>query len=321
MFFKQKKKNDVPNDKNSTDIQPKPVEDNDTIEENWKLEQNINLINHSTSNISSTTEEINKSLYNLINSTTNQSTEISNANNIMYEFSMCMNKVSHNINTVQNRVLESNKAADIGLNTFCDLDTSLSDLQKTFTLLTAIVNNLVNKIDSVNSITDSISQIASQTNLLSLNASIEAARAGEAGKGFSVVAGEVRKLAENSKLSVQSITEILDDIKADILNTSSAMKSGNIALNTQQKTLLDTKSSFTNIKTSVNATTNEISDCIDNISSVYNKKNSIMDIIWKAGSLAQENNILCEEISNNIDSQSKNIDNLNKLVNSWENEK
>ena len=63
-------------------------------------------------------------------------------------------------------------------------------------------------VDQVNSLTDEIMSIASQTNLLSLNASIEAARAGEAGKGFAVVAGEIGSLAQNSRQTASNIQEI-----------------------------------------------------------------------------------------------------------------
>ena len=75
-------------------------------------------------------------------------------------------------------------------------------------------------VDQVNSLTDEIMSIASQTNLLSLNASIEAARAGEAGKGFAVVAGEIGSLAENSRQTAGNIQKINSVVVSAVHNLS-----------------------------------------------------------------------------------------------------
>lgn len=78
-------------------------------------------------------------------------------------------------------------------------------------------------VDEIKILADTIGEIADQTNLLSLNASIEAARAGEAGKGFSVVAEEIRKLAEQTTQSVDNIRSVTSDVQkafSNLINNS-----------------------------------------------------------------------------------------------------
>ncbi|RBI68189.1 chemotaxis protein [Vreelandella sulfidaeris] len=77
---------------------------------------------------------------------------------------------------------------------------------------------------SINSITESIAQIANQTNLLSLNAAVEAARAGEQGRGFAVVANEVRRLAKGSSEAVAEITQVLKENSALVERTTHSMQ-------------------------------------------------------------------------------------------------
>ncbi len=73
------------------------------------------------------------------------------------------------------------------------------------------------KVKEIDALTEEILSISSQTNLLALNASIEAARAGEAGKGFAVVAGEINQLADHSKLAVNKIRQITEDVVENVV--------------------------------------------------------------------------------------------------------
>ena len=230
-----------------------------------QVKQEINSLRDTSNNIASSINEVTDSVNTLSNATVSQSQEIDTAATILRDFSDSMEKLAYNVTNVQIKVYDTDELSNKGITSIEKLDSSLNDLQSAFTVSSSTVNELVSKLESVNTITDSISQIAGQTNLLSLNAAIEAARAGEAGKGFSVVAGQVRKLADNSKQAVQSITKILEEIKKDILNASTAMNRGNEAINIQQETLSETKDSFQCIKSSIDDATNEINDCIENL--------------------------------------------------------
>ena len=91
-------------------------------------------------------------------------------------------------------------------------------------LETAVENS--RGVDKINELTNEILGISSQTNLLALNASIEAARAGEAGKGFSVVADEIRNLAERSKETannIQQISALVTDAVEDLAQNANGM--------------------------------------------------------------------------------------------------
>lgn len=87
------------------------------------------------------------------------------------------------------------------------------------------MNSLNNKIIKVDEITETIIEISSQTNLLALNAAIEAARAGENGMGFSVVAEEIRELADKSNNSTEKIQQILGDIKNNAVQVQRLLES------------------------------------------------------------------------------------------------
>lgn len=86
--------------------------------------------------------------------------------------------------------------------------------------LSDVIHSLDNRSNEINQITEAITEISDQTNLLALNAAIEAARAGESGRSFSIVAEEIKKLAEESAVSAKQITVLISTIQNE---TTTAM--------------------------------------------------------------------------------------------------
>lgn len=115
----------------------------------------------------------------------------------------------------------------VGTESMSNMDSSMKKIYSANQLLDESVQVANNSTKEAIDIIHLIGNIANQTNLLALNAAIEAARAGEAGKGFSVVAAEIRKLADNVKTAVNSVDGIINDITAAINKTTdNARESG-----------------------------------------------------------------------------------------------
>lgn len=278
------------------------------------LESSINNLDEHASSISSKLSGVNDAVSEIHSAISNQGITISETNNMLSKFNDEMESLAFNINDVHSSILNTSNQADNGLNNLSTLDTSLEELKKAFGSSTSIVNDLVSKIESVNLITDSISQIASQTNLLALNAAIEAARAGEAGRGFGVVADEIRKLAESSKNAVENITKILEEIKSDIMDTSTAMSSAGNAITLQNSTVQDTKGAFSDIKSSIDNSVGQIEEGVNLLVSATLTKDSILEKVNIIAIASRETVNYTEDISSNINKQINDISSITSSI-------
>ena len=121
------------------------------------------------------------------------------------------------------------------------------EIRETVAETTRKVKRLAESSQEISKIVALISQIASRTNLLALNASIEAARAGEAGRGFAIVADEVRQLADKSAKSLKEIEQIVMQIQSETSSVMTAMEEGTQQVITGTKLAEEAKRSLDNI--------------------------------------------------------------------------
>ena len=178
-----------------------------------------------------------------------------------------------------------------------NLAESISETTNTFRDFEVKIVKSGENISKINEITNLINSISEQTNLLALNAAIEAARAGESGRGFSVVADEIRKLAEQSKESASSISELIGSIyteNEEMITTSKAVSED---FNNQNLVITETLASFNSISKAIDDVIPKIENITKATLTINSQKSDIINRVESTAAVAEETSAATEEIS------------------------
>ncbi|AZB42483.1 hypothetical protein CEF21_09380 [Bacillus sp. FJAT-42376] len=206
-----------------------------------------------------------------------------------------------------------------------DVNTQMTSLSEEMDKVSVIIQKVVESITDlqketkdVESIVKTITHISDQTNLLALNASIEAARAGEHGKGFSVVANEIRILAENSKQSAGGIHEILDRIIEKTNKTSEDMQLGNEAFLSSLASSDEVKKRMDHILLTVEDVSNGAVQLEERLDALSQNTSLVMEEASSVSAVTDQTSAVIEEVLSSTEEQNTRIGSMVRSIHDLE---
>ena len=295
-MFKESNKNfiyDVINNKEKQDIIIEEVKNlNDKIDKNTGNVLNIvdviteesNVLQESLEQISNGSKKNSEVVQSQVESSRIIQDKLKNAAGLTKE----MNVLSENTGKV---IRESNGIV-------CELKEQSEMVNRTNEEVKEMMKKLQEGSGNIVAVTETIDNIVKQTNLLALNASIEAARAGESGKGFSVVADEIRKLAEQSGQSIENVISITNDIQNRLMTCVSAVDKLTEANNKQNSLVTRTTDIFEDIDCNTKNIIVKVSNVNEEVKNILDSNETIVRGINDISSVAEETMAMTEECSN-----------------------
>ncbi|MCI2256406.1 methyl-accepting chemotaxis protein [Domibacillus sp. PGB-M46] len=206
---------------------------------------------------SKATEQISMAVQDVAIGSEKQAASTSETAQAVEEISAGMHQAAASIQAVADLTVMANEKAAMGNAAVTQTVEQMNLVQQSTAQSSEVVNALGEKSKEIGQIVEFITEIASQTNLLALNAAIEAARAGEQGKGFAVVADEVRKLAEQSANAAGDIRELITEIQREAERAVRSIYAGTEVVGEGISLVARTGEAFQDITASIQQVTDE----------------------------------------------------------------
>ena len=254
------------------------------------IKETLLSISETVHNIDLTTEEMSKC-------SVIQANEIQDTNQKVINIGQAVDNTFASADILANgyaKVMDYSSQGNIMLTELSDLSQETRESVEEVRKQTDATNQSASEIQKVITL---ISVIASQTNLLSLNANIEAARAGEHGRGFTIVANEIRKLAEQSKTAATQISGIVDML---IENSNLSVEIMNRVTNNickQNEKLNSTSGAFEGLSREMNVVSNAIEDITLAMVELEGLKVEVIGGVSNLAAISEENAASSEEIA------------------------
>lgn len=239
--------------------------------------------------------------------------------------------VSENTKSVSELTNNAKTSATTGEDAVEKAINQMKTIEEKTTETSAIISELEEKSIKIGQILDTIENISKQTNLLALNAAIESARAGEAGKGFSVVADEIRKLAEQSQESTKEISAIISDVQNKTNTAVSVMNENVKEVDTGSKVVnmagtsfheilqmvLEIAQQIHQISNSITEITAGTKDSVTSVNNIQNISINVADESQTISAAAEEQLASVEEIASSSKLLSQMSENLRSVINKF----
>ncbi|NMB58185.1 MAG: HAMP domain-containing protein [Chloroflexi bacterium] len=255
-------------------------------------------------------EQLRRAIENVSRGAQAQAEAVSKMAALTGSLSSSIQQVAGNANAVS---VESNNAATAareGSTTVADTIEGMETIREKVGFSAKKVQEMGNRSDQIGAIVETIDDIASQTNLLALNAAIEAARAGEHGKGFAVVADEVRKLAERSSAATKEIGSLIRGIQETVAEAVTAMNESAAEVETGTERASKAGTALENILKAAEAVNEQAQLAASAVSQMGSLSNELVAAADDVSAIVEENTAATEEMAAGSNEITQAIDNI-----------